>query len=210
MSAIVSRETMAPDAFRAQANVSRETIARLETYAAALRRWNQALSLVSAASLTDLWRRHFLDSAQLLPLAPSAARVWLDLGSGAGFPGMILAMLGAPDVHLVESERRKCEFLRAVARDTATELTIHCRRVEDMPALNADVVTARALAPLPRLIALTGRFATADTIGLFPKGARVVDEWTDLAKYPTINVERVASRSSSSGTILRVKGFSDT
>lgn len=201
---------MAPDAFRAEANVSRETMARLETYAAALRRWNKALNLVSAASLTDLWRRHFLDSAQLLPLAPSVARVWLDLGSGAGFPGMILAMLGAPDVHLVESERRKCEFLRAVARDTATELKIHCRRVEDMPALNADVVTARALAPLPRLIALTGRFASADTIGLFPKGARVVDELTDLAKYPTINVERVASRSSSSGTILRVKGFSDT
>jgi len=210
VSAIVSRETMAPDAFRAQANVSRETMARLETYAAALRRWNQALSLVSAASLTDLWRRHFLDSAQLLPLAPSAARVWIDLGSGAGFPGMILAMLGAPDVHLVESERRKCEFLRAVARDTATELTIHCRRVKDMPALNADVVTARALAPLPRLITLTGRFAIADTIGLFLKGARVADELTDLAKYPTINVERVASRSSSSGTILRVKGFSDT
>ena len=201
---------MTPEAFRAELNVSRETLARLERFAAALRRWNAALNLVSAASLGDLWRRHFLDSAQLLPLAPDAARVWLDLGSGAGFPGMVLAVLGAAEVHLIESNGRKCEFLRAVARATATDLTIHHQRIEDMPALRADVVTARALAPLPRLIELSRRFASADTVGLFPKGARVASELTTVAKYPRMKVERVASRSSSSATILRVKGFSNT
>ena len=200
---------LTPAEFRNAAGVSRETLTRLELYAATLVRWNTRINLVARGSLADLWRRHFLDSAQLLALAPAAAKLWVDLGSGAGFPGMVLAIMGVPDMHLIESDHRKCEFLRRVAHDTATEVTIHAARIEALAPFLADVITARALAPLPRLLSLARRFAGPDTVALFPKGARVGAELTESSKYPRMRLERVASRSDPAGTILRVKGLDD-
>jgi len=160
--------------FGAATGVSRETVDRLERYAAALRKWQPAINLVGAKTLGDLWRRHMLDSAQLLTLLPPAlgdlGGPLVDLGSGAGFPGLVLAICGVPDVHLVEADQRKAVFLVEVARLTDTAVTVHRQRIEDVDAFPAAVVTARALAPLPDLLGLAARFSAENTVGLFLKG----------------------------------------
>ena len=142
---------LSAEGFASQADVSRETLARLEAYAALLIKWNKRINLVSRASLADLWRRHMLDSAQLITALPpppiDRPRRLVDLGSGAGFPGLVLAALGARDVHLIEADRRKVEFLRAAARAMDTSVTVHPGRSESVAPLAAGVVTARACAP---------------------------------------------------------------
>ena len=198
---------MTPAAFRAASGVSRETLARLEIYAALLTEWRRRASLVSRASLSDLWRRHMLDSAQLLGLAPTGARVWVDLGSGAGFPGMVLAIMGAREVHLIDSNARKCRFLGAVARATRTPVRIHCARIEALDPWPADVVTARALAPLATLLEHARPFFHDHTVGLFPKGQHVETELTAAPKYRTIVSRMVTSQSDAHGTVLIVKGL---
>lgn len=197
---------MTPAAFRAASGVSRETLARLETYAALLIEWRDRAALVSRASLADLWRRHMLDSAQLLGLAPIGARVWADLGSGAGFPGMVLAIMGAGEVHLIEANARKCRFLNTVARATRTTVRIHCARIEDLDPRPADVVTARALAPLATLFRYARPFFDDHTVGLFLKGQHVETELTAVPKYRTI-IRLVTSQSDSRGSIVIVKGM---
>lgn len=185
---------------------------RLEAYAALLDRWTRAINLVSQASLRDLWRRHMLDSAQLLPLLPATPanrwRVIVDLGSGGGFPGLVLAILGAGEVHLVESDRRKAVFLREVARETGSDVRVHDRRIEDMPPVAADVVTARACAPLRKLLEyareIPGPVPETRPCCLFLKGKRVDQELTEARKQWTIEVESFPSRSDPSGTILRI------
>ena len=185
---------------------------RLETYAALLDRWTRAINLVSQASLSDLWRRHMLDSAQLLPLLPTGPaarrRVIVDLGSGAGFPGMVLAVLGAGEVHLVESDRRKAVFLREVARETRSDARIHDQPIEDMPPIAADVVTARACAPLRKLLKyaheIPGPAPGMHPCCLFLKGKRVDEELTEARKQWTMRLDTFPSRSDPSGTILRI------
>ena len=181
---------------------------RLETYAGLLQKWQSAINLVSSATIPNLWQRHFLDSAQLLPLAKSNTRLWLDLGSGAGFPALIVAILGVPEVHLVESDGRKCAFLSEVARATGTSIVLHHCRVETVPTMTADVISARALAPLPDLLSMSARFADLNTVLLFHKGQDIEKELTEASKSWSMNLERLASRSDPSGVILRVKGFS--
>jgi 16S rRNA (guanine527-N7)-methyltransferase len=204
----VRTAALGPEGFQDATGVSRETLARLELYAALLEKWNAAMNLVARSSLGDLWRRHMLDSAQLLPLLPPAPtlrrRVLVDLGSGAGFPGLVLAILGAGEVHLVEADQRKVQFLRTVAREVGSDAHIHGVRIEAMKAFEADVVTARALAPLPRLMRLAAPYLETGAIGLFLKGRRVEEELTGLPEAWTIPVERLASRSDPQGTILRV------
>lgn len=201
---------MTAKSFQAQTGVSRETLGRLERYAGLLGKWQRAINLVSPATLPDLWRRHMLDSAQLRDLAPppplGRRQIWLDIGSGAGFPGMVLAILGVGEVHLVESDTRKCAFLRAVAQETGTEVQIHHCRLETLPAMAADVITARAFAPLGRLLPQAIRFSSQDTVCLFPKGQDVDKELTAARKDWTMQVEFIASRSDPSGTILRIGG----
>lgn len=195
---------MTPEAFAAAADVSRETRERLEAYAALLGKWQARINLVSPATLLDLWRRHMLDSAQLLPLLPPGTRVLVDLGSGAGFPGLVLAAMGVPEVHLIESDSRKCAFLREAARVMAVAATVHNRRIEAMPPIAADVVTARALAPLARLLAYAAPFIEEDAQCLFLKGKTGEDELTEAAKDWKMRVERVPSLSDPAGTILRI------
>ena len=164
--------------FAALAGVSRETLARLEPYAELLRRWSGTINLVGRDTLDDLWRRHFLDSAQLREFVPPGAASLVDLGSGAGFPGLMLAILGVHGVELIEADSRKAAFLREAARVTETRIAIHPRRIEAVPAHPVDVVTARACAPLDRLLPLAERFITPTTRCLLLKGERVAQELT--------------------------------
>jgi len=207
---------MTPEAFQSETGVSRETLARLESYADLLIRWTKAVNLVSRDSLHDLWRRHMFDSAQLLPLLPNAPegrrRVTVDLGSGAGFPGMVLSILGADDVHLVESDQRKVMFLREVAREVGSDAHIHGVRVEQLPRFPVDVVTARAFAPLDKLLDEAAAFldptqatnGRTSARGAFLKGRKVDEELTAARKAWQMDVEKVPSRSDSSGTILLI------
>ncbi len=194
------------DGFAAITGVSRETLERLTRYLELLRRWQRAINLVGQETLRDPWRRHMLDSAQLFEHLPATCRNLVDLGSGAGFPGLVLAIMGVPEVHLIESDRRKAQFLREVARATRTAVTIHRQRIEDMPGWPADLVTARALAPLPRLLDLVERFLAADSVCLFLKGRSVHDELTATVESWHMEVEALPSRTDPEGVILKLRG----
>ena len=196
----------APDAILA--GVSRETRERLNTYADLLRKWQRSINLVGPRTLDDLWNRHFTDSAQLLPLIPPNARVLVDFGSGAGFPGLVLAILGVSEVHLIESDQRKSTFLREVARATGTPITVHAKRIEQVAPFPADVVSARALAPLSDLLAFAAPFIGPGSLCLFPKGQTAEDELTAASKIWNMNVDRIQSVTDPSATILRVSQVS--
>jgi 16S rRNA (guanine527-N7)-methyltransferase len=166
--------------------VSRETQDRLRAYVAELERWQTVKNLVGPATLDQIWTRHIADSAQLLRLAPTARR-WLDLGSGAGFPGLVIAILlgeGA-DVHLVESNGRKCAFLRAAIRATGARAVVHEARIEAVMSNftgRIDIVTARALAPLVRLLPMVKDLLRTGAMGIFPKGQDLDAELTEATK----------------------------
>lgn len=182
--------------------VSRETVDRLEIYESALHKWQRAVNLVAPATLSTAWSRHFADSLQLLAHVPENAKTLADLGSGAGFPGLVLAAhfagSGGPSVTLVESDRRKAAFLRDTARAMQISVDILSTRIENdanLPLLKcADVVTARALAPLGRLIGLVAPFISSATVCIFPKGREVEAEliaarknWQfDVAAHPSL------------------------
>ena len=252
-----------PDDFAAAFNVSRETIARLSTYETLLRQWQKAVNLVASSTLDEIWHRHFADSAQLLPLA-AAARTWVDLGSGAGFPGLIIAILLAespsphsslewgegrgegqqhtpeqaaaphpsplpaeergegtraeptpPRITLIESNARKCAFLREVVRQTgigaSVSVDILSTRIEtaatqaSLPA--SDVVSARALAPLDKLLGLAAALFTPVTVGLFLKGRDVAAELEAAKKAWNFNAELVPSRTDRDGRIVVVRNL---
>jgi 16S rRNA (guanine527-N7)-methyltransferase len=185
-------------------SVSEAQHAALEAYAALLGRWNERINLVSPRDLPRLWERHIDDAAQLLPLIPPGARRIADLGSGAGLPGLILAVLSGLDTHLVERDQRKAAFLREAARVTAAPATIHAADAATLPPLGADLVTARALAPLPVLLPLALRHLAPGGACLFPKGATASAELTAAAEGWTMQVERFPSRTDPSATILRL------
>jgi 16S rRNA (guanine527-N7)-methyltransferase len=204
-----------PAQFVQAANVSRETLARLTTYNDLLAKWQARINLVGPATIPDSWERHFLDSAQLYPLLPGSAHLVLyDLGTGAGFPGLVLAIMAAGagrkiETHLVESDQRKCAFLGEVARETglARAVTIHATRAERLPpntAKSANVVTARALAPLSELLTLAAPLLDIHGICLFPKGVKAEGELTQAAKDWKMRVDRLPSRTDAAGTILRI------
>lgn len=190
--------------FQLVTSVSRETLARLKVYLGLLERWQKRINLVGNRSLADPWRRHFLDSAQLFPLLPKDTRSLVDLGSGAGFPGLVLGVLGVPEVHLVESDGRKCAFLREVARETGVSATIHIGRIEDLSPWPADVVTARALAPLDSLLSLALPFLDLGAAGLFLKGKSVFEELTEAKKSWKMAIKQFPSQSDPDGVILRL------
>ena len=201
----MSAPPLSPADFAALTRVSRETLERLEAYAALLLDWSSRINLVGHSTLPDLWRRHFLDSAQLLPMIPCGARSLIDLGSGAGFPGLVLAILGAPGVELIEADRRKAIFLREAARITNAGVTLRACRIESVAPRVVDVVTARGCAPLDRLLPLAARFIGPKTTCLFPKGAQAERELTAASKAWTMTVSRHPSRSDPGGTVLSLQ-----
>lgn len=195
---------MTPEAFQAQTSVSRETVDRLSAYADLLKKWQPKINLVGPSTMADVWRRHFLDSAQLWPLLPDGARTLIDFGSGAGFPGLVLAVMGVPEVHLVESDQRKCAFLREAARVTGASVTVHSRRIEAIAPFPVDVVSSRALAALPQLLEFAEPFLAPHTVCLFPKGQNVEAELTQLHKIWTLRVDRQPSLTDTDATLLRL------
>jgi 16S rRNA (guanine527-N7)-methyltransferase len=193
---------MTPDEFAALTGVSHETLERLQAYAGLLAAWSGRINLVAASTLLDPWRRHFLDSAQLLPLIPADAETLIDLGSGAGFPGLVLAIIGVKGVELVEADARKCAFLREAARLAAAPATIRNTRIESVPARPAAVITARGCAPLDRLLTYSQRFIGPETVCLFAKGEQAGHEVTAAAQVWDFDVTSHPSRTDPRGVIL--------
>lgn len=196
----------------AEYGVSRETAASLDVFVAELKRWQSVKNLVASETLREIWTRHVEDSLQLLGLAPASAVQWVDLGSGAGFPGMVVAAASESpliEVHLVESNARKCAFLRHAARVIKAPVTVHHARLEDVISerVGADVVTARALAPLSQLFEWAFALLTTGTLGLFPKGREVGSELTEAAKSWKFEAELIPSRTHADGRIVRVTGL---
>jgi 16S rRNA (guanine527-N7)-methyltransferase len=194
-------------------HVSRETAASLDLYVAQLTRWQTVKNLVGPATLKEVWHRHIADALQLLSIAPEATR-WLDLGSGAGIPGLILALAGKerPGFHvrLVESNARKCAFLSETARLTGAPVTVHNARIEAVIGILTDteIVCARALAPLSQLLAWTEPLLTSGTIGLFPKGRDAATELTEAEDEWTFTRDLIPSRTDSQARIVRVTSLS--
>ncbi len=204
-----------PDDFAATFNVSRETLERLEAYAGLLQRWSHVKGLVAPGTLEQVWHRHFADSAQLLHHSGNAKN-WLDLGSGAGFPGLVIAILqrnvSGFRAHLVESNGRKCAFLKDVARQTGAPVDIFATRIQDFATqnrvANIDVVTARALAPLGDLLELAAPFFRSETLGLFLKGRTAADELRDAGTRWRFEAELHESVTDSEARIVEIRHLS--
>ncbi|MBV8472398.1 MAG: 16S rRNA (guanine(527)-N(7))-methyltransferase RsmG [Hyphomicrobiales bacterium] len=191
--------------------VSPETEARLAIYVDLLARWRKITNLVSEATFAEVWTRHIADSAQLLALAPNAKR-WVDLGSGAGFPGMVLAIqladVPGARVHCLESDQRKCAFLREVARATGAPAQIHAVRIEsvDPNSLSpVDAVTARAFAPLPRVLDFAKVWLTQGAVGVFPRGRSAEAQLESAAAAQGFLIDLVPSKLDPGAAILRVR-----
>lgn len=194
-------------------DVSRETKERLSHYAALLEKWNPRINLVSRASLSDLATRHFEDSAQLHDLAAHPVAHWADIGSGGGFPGLVIAILaretGSPaHMTLVESDARKSAFLRTVIRQTDIAATVRTARIEETEPLGADILSARALADLPTLLGFANRHLGPGGTALFPKGATWQQELSDAQSKWQFSHSVDKSRTDPAAVILRVTGVS--
>jgi 16S rRNA (guanine527-N7)-methyltransferase len=194
--------------------VSRETLGRLDRFVALLLAWQEHTNLISRSSVSTLWTRHIADSLQLIDLAPSDARIWVDLGAGGGFPGMVVACALAEregaQINLIDSTGKKATFLREAVRVTGAPAVVHGMRIEDFVDTSResfDVVTARALAPLPELLGMAYPLLKSRALGLFPKGQDVAVELTMAAKYWNIQSSLVQSRTDSKGQIVIVRGL---
>jgi 16S rRNA (guanine527-N7)-methyltransferase len=190
--------------------VSRETLERLQIFHDLLLRWQRVKNIVSRTGLDDIWLRHFADSAQIFGEGRGAGD-WVDLGSGGGFPGLVIAILLADGnqhikVNLVDSDHRKCAFLREVSRETHAPAIVHCARIEDVASelSNIGVVTARALAPMKKLISFSMPFLKNGAKGIFLKGRDIERELIDVAKCSMINIELKPSKTNRNGRIVTV------
>jgi 16S rRNA (guanine527-N7)-methyltransferase len=198
-----------PEEFAARAGVSRETLARLKAFVGLLEDWNQRHNLVSKNSMADVWRRHVWDSAQLVQYLPAYTKTLADLGSGAGFPGLVLAELlrGRADVILYESIRKKADFLEEAAQRMGLGVGIRNARIEAERHAPVDVVTARALAPVDRLLGYAQQMAGRHTICLFLKGQSLAAELTEAGKSWKMKALQHPSATDPSGVILEVREF---
>ncbi len=181
-------------------------------YADLLKKWNPKINLVSGPTLDEIWHRHILDSAQIYRHLPHDTASLVDFGSGGGFPGMVLAILAGrskPDIKitLVDSDQRKCAFLRNVARETATSVEVAAARIADLPAFNASVVTARALAPLTSLIGFADHHLAEGGIAFFLKGQQAENELAEARVRWFFDVEALPSVTDSGGSILKVENI---
>lgn len=195
------------ESFAAVSGAGPQQLRDLERYRELLAEWNEKMNLVGASTLDAFWSRHAWDSAQLLDLAPDS-KVWADLGAGAGLPGVVLAILrkGEPGfhVHLVESMAKRCRFLQAVVDDLALSASVHNARAEDL-SLAVDIVTARACAPLHRLLGYAKPFLKQGATGLFLKGQDVASELEEATRFWDYEADVLPSRSDVRGRIVRVR-----
>ena len=189
--------------FRARADVSRETFEMLETYERLLTTWNKRINLVAPATLHQLWTRHFLDSAQLVDLA--GGKTWADLGSGGGFPGAVVAIMASSEQRtvLIESDQRKAAFLRTIARETRP-FEVIARRIEDTDPQEADVVSARALAPLPVLLGYVSRHLKPGGLAVLPKGKKAKDEIREALEHWRFDCEIYPSQTDPDAVVLTI------
>ncbi|MEJ2226625.1 MAG: 16S rRNA (guanine(527)-N(7))-methyltransferase RsmG [Alphaproteobacteria bacterium] len=203
---------LGPKEFSTEFGVSCEVVEKLELYASLLKTWQKAVKLVAPSTLDDIWHRHFADSAQLLARSVTV-NSWVDLGSGGGFPGLVIAIM-LPNqenhtVRLIESNGRKCAFLHEVARQTSTAVAIHEGRIEEFAQGGqigtVDAVTSRALAPLSRLLEFSRGFFAEDTVGLFLKGRDAEREIVVARQKWRFEYTNIGSRTSSEGRIIEVK-----
>ncbi len=208
--------------FAQEKHVSRETMADFEHWEAGLIKWNKRINLVSRSAMAHFWQRHALDSWQIVEYMPEKTAQYLDLGSGAGFPGLAIAIalkhrhygnsdvsLGSdikvgPHVTLVESVGKKTNFLKTLIRELDLPATALCERIEELPQKTYDVISARAFASLPSLLTYAHPFWSKTTIGLFLKGEGAEQELTQARKYWTFNVENIPSRSDPGGVLLKI------
>lgn len=193
-------------------DVSRETLGRLELFANLVRKWNPAVNLVGRSTVADLWARHIVDSAQIFEIAPADARSWADLGSGGGFPGIVVACLARQfrdgmTVTLVESDQRKAAFLIMAAKELGLDISVRTERIELLQPLGVDVVSARALAPLEKLCAYAFRHMAAAGCAIFPKGARAEEEIAQARRTWMFDLTCFPSLTDPEAQILRIKGL---
>ena len=196
---------MNPDQVGELLNVSREIIDKFQAYLTLLEKWQRRINLVSNSTVADAWQRHILDSGQLAAYYPPQTRQILDVGSGAGFPGLVLAIMGDVTVDLVESDQRKAVFLSTVIRELGLPAKVYNQRIETMPNLRPDVITARALAPVPKLLNLIETQMSTECVCLFLKGESVKDELTNLQSYSTMVATTHPSLSGATGVVLELK-----
>ncbi|MBW6505487.1 MAG: 16S rRNA (guanine(527)-N(7))-methyltransferase RsmG [Rhodobacteraceae bacterium] len=199
------------EAFQHETGVSRETMSRMDHYAELLQKWNPAINLVSRTTLDAIWRRHFTDSAQVFNLAAPKGGLWADLGSGAGFPGLVVAILAAEmapglSVVLLESDARKAAFLATASREAGVKVRISTDRIEAEPALGAHYVSARALAPLPELLAYAERHLAPDGTAYFSKGKGWMGEIADARRNWRFEANAHPSKTEENAAILEVRG----
>ncbi|MCF6303908.1 MAG: 16S rRNA (guanine(527)-N(7))-methyltransferase RsmG [Rhodobacteraceae bacterium] len=194
-------------------DVPRETMEQLAQYEVLLTKWNQKINLVAPSTIPDIWHRHFADSAQLWSLRNLDATNWLDIGSGAGFPALVLAIFAkkqSPNLifTLVESDQRKCAFLINVAQALDLNIIIKPERIENLASQPFDMISARALSSLPELLEISEPFCKESTICLFPKGNRYELELTKARKTWHIEEQKIPSLTDAESVILRIESFS--
>ncbi|WP_299081177.1 16S rRNA (guanine(527)-N(7))-methyltransferase RsmG [uncultured Ruegeria sp.] len=193
-------------------NVSRETFSRLTTYVDLVKRWNPKINLVSRNSLSEIWERHIRDSAQVYRSADEF-KSWVDLGSGGGFPGMVCAIMAADEsprarFSLVESDQRKSAFLRSVARECGLDCKVISKRIEAVDGLDADIISARALADLRTLLSFCDRHLSKNGTALLPKGANWKKELGEAREEWNFDAEPITSLTEPQAVILKIKGVS--
>lgn len=201
---------MIPENVRSQLDVSRETLGRLEILAELLEKWNSKINLVSPSTVKDLWTRHILDSAQIFKLADQNTGKWLDIGSGGGFPGLVIAILNMEidtpwDMTMMESDIRKCTFLRTVLRETGASAKVITGRIEKASPEGADVISARALADLDKLFEFSDRHLKPTGQALFPKGVNWKKEVQAAEKSWSFSSEVIKSETQEGAVILKVR-----
>ena len=198
--------------FQAQMGVSRETMAHLDQLEQLLRKWNPAINLVAQSSIAALWSRHYLDSAQVFSIASPTTGVWADLGSGGGFPGLVVAILAherAPELQviLVEADRRKAAFLATLVRECALRAQIIAERIESTPPLAAQFLSARALAPLPKLLDYAERHLKEGGMAMFSKGSNWRDEVSEARRLWRFEATAHPSKTDENAAILELRGI---
>ena len=184
--------------------VPRETAERLQRFAALLQKWTKAINLVSQGDRGHLWPRHIEDSLRFVPLIPARTPRGMDLGSGAGFPGLVVALATGIPFDLVEADSRKAAFLIEAGRVTGAPVQVHCTRIEELSLPRVPLITARALAPLPALVAHAHRLLAPGGTALFAKGARVEDEIAQAGKRWRMRIKRFDHPNDANSTILAV------